>query len=291
MTQERDIREAVSEQYARAVATSVGCCGTPEQKGVTAKLAGYDAGELAALPADAVVNSFGCGNPLAFSDVLPGETVLDLGSGAGIDLLLAAEKVGPQGRVIGVDMTEAMIERARANAAAAGHANVDVRRGFIEELPVADGSVDLVISNCVINLSPDKPRVFNEIVRVLKPGGRVRIADLVVDDLPAWARENVALYASCIGGAISEEAYVRGLEEAGLEEVEVRERLVYDAEQLTALVISDLDDSPSAGGCCGGDTARGSGAAEAVGDLLRERAGEVAGKVWSALFVGRKPIS
>lgn len=105
MTQKRDIREAVSEQYARAVATGAGCSGTPEQKGVTAKLAGYDAGELAALPADAVVNSFGCGNPLAFSDVQPGETVLDLGSGAGIDLLLAAEKVGPQGRVIGVDMT------------------------------------------------------------------------------------------------------------------------------------------------------------------------------------------
>lgn len=190
-----------------------------------------------------------------------------------------------------------MIERARANAAAAGHTNVDVRRGFIEELPVADGSVDLVISNCVINLSPDKPRVFNEIVRVLKPGGRIRIADLVVDDLPDWARENVALYASCIGGAISEEAYVRGLEEAGLEQVEVRERLVYDAGQLAALVISDLDESPSTGGCCAGDTARGGAGdsacggagAEAVGDLLRERAGEVAGKVWSALFVGRKP--
>ena len=153
-------------------------------KGVVAKLAGYSDEEFAALPADAVVNSFGCGNPLAFSAVQPGEVVLDLGSGAGIDLLLAARKVGAAGRVIGVDMTEEMIARARANIAAAGIENAEVRQGIIEELPVEDSSVDWVISNCVINLSPEKPRVFAEIARVLKPGGTMLVSDIVAEDLP-----------------------------------------------------------------------------------------------------------
>ncbi len=288
MTEERDIRTTVAEHYAQAVADgSCGCRGG-EPKGVTAKLAGYEAEELAALPSNAVVNSFGCGNPLAFSDVRPGETVLDLGSGAGIDLLLAAEKVGTAGRVIGVDMTDAMIERARANVAAAGRANIEVRKGFIEDLPVDDASVDLVISNCVINLSPDKPRVFHEIARVLKPGGRIRISDLVAQDLPGWALASVELYASCVAGAISETDYVTGLLDAGLVEVHVPERLTYDAGQLLALVESDLPESGAATCCGGGPTAQ-TLPLELSGISLRDLAEEVEGKVWSALFVGRKP--
>lgn len=267
-----DIHKMVSETYTRAVTTpGGGCCGTSScggssQKGTLAKMAGYDAGELAGLPADAVINSFGCGNPLAFSEVRPGEVVLDLGSGAGIDLILAAKKVGPTGHVIGVDMTDAMIERARANVAAAGLQNIEIRKGIIEELPIESGSVDWVISNCVINLSPDKSRVFAEIARVLKPGGRMRVSDIVVQDLPEAMRASAALYGSCVAGAISEEEYLAGLRAAGLVDVEVRERVVYDASQLEALAASEL------------------GADEDVKKL----AAAAAGKVWSAIIYARK---
>ena len=175
-----DVRERVSEHYARLVtgpraAEGSAACGT------TATLAGYAEGEL---PED--VPSFGCGNPLAFSQVRPGQVVLDLGSGAGFDLVLAARRVGEAGRVIGVDMTDAMIERARANARQSGHANIEVRKGYIEALPVESGSVDWVISNCVVNLSPDKPAVFAEIARVLAAGGHMRISDMVAQGVPVW---------------------------------------------------------------------------------------------------------
>jgi SAM-dependent methyltransferase len=277
-------RKAVSEAYARMVSSGTGCgCGcapSPEPKGVAAKLAGYRAEDLAGLPPDAVANSFGCGNPLAMSEVRAGETVLDLGSGAGIDLLLAARRVGPAGRVIGVDMTDEMVERARRNAAAAGLGNVDVRKGIIEELPVESGSVDLVISNCVVNLSPEKPRVFAEVARVLRPGGRMVISDIVVRDLPAWARGSAALYASCIAGAISEEDYVAGLRAAGLADVEVRERLVYDGAQLAALAGSDLEGLAGSSSCCGAPPDAG---------RIRAVAGALAGRVWSAKFFARKP--
>lgn len=234
----------VSETYTHAVNNpGTGCCGgscCPTQKGVLAKLAGYDSQELAALPVEAVINSFGCGNPLAFSEVQPGDVVLDLGSGAGIDLIIAAKMVGPTGRVIGVDMTDAMIEKARANVAAAGMKNVEIRKGLIEELPVESGTVDWVISNCVINLSPDKPRVFAEIARVLRPGGQMRVSDIVVRDLPEAVRKNAALYSSCIAGAISEEEYLAGLKSAGLLDAAVRDRQLYDAPQIEALVGSEL---------------------------------------------------
>ncbi|HKQ49427.1 MAG TPA: arsenite methyltransferase [Phycisphaerae bacterium] len=267
-----DIRETVSKTYAKAVTSGGGCCGGSPcsgtvQKGVLAKTAGYDAASLAGLPADAVANSFGCGNPLAFSDVQPGEVVLDLGSGAGIDLIIAAKKVGPNGRVIGVDMTDEMIARARTNIATAGHANIEIRKGYIEELPVEGGSVDWVISNCVINLSPDKPRVFREIARALKPGGRMRVSDIVAEDLPSAIRENAALYSSCVAGAISEESYLAGLRAAGLVEVEVLERQVYGAEQLTALVDSEL---------------------RLDADIVA-LARQVEGRVWSAIVVARRP--
>ncbi|MGH6961179.1 MAG: methyltransferase domain-containing protein, partial [Dongiaceae bacterium] len=162
MNEPERIRQSVSAAYTRAVEQQTGCCGP---KGVAAKLAGYGA-EAGALT-EANQDSFGCGKPLAFSEVRQGDTVLDLGSGAGLDLLLASGRVGPTGRVIGVDMTDAMIDRARANVARQGATNVEVRKGLIEDLPVESSSVDWVISNCVLNLSPDKPRVFAEIARVL----------------------------------------------------------------------------------------------------------------------------
>ncbi|MFQ5984919.1 MAG: arsenite methyltransferase [Alphaproteobacteria bacterium] len=282
MNDHDDIRKEVSSFYGKSVSRPAGggCCSGPAQKGAVANLAGYSREELDALPADAVVNSFGCGNPLAFSDLETGDVVLDLGSGAGIDLLVAAPKVGPTGRVIGVDMTDEMIAKAKANIAASGFDNVEVRKGLIEDLPVRSSSVDWVVSNCVINLSPHKPKVFAEIARVLKPGGRVLISDIVVDDLPQRVRQNKALYTACVAGAISEAAYLDGLRKAGLEDVAVRERLVYEASQLKAIVGTELP---------GGEPASapdpGLSDDESIGELI----GSIVGKVWSAKFYARKP--
>jgi SAM-dependent methyltransferase len=278
-----EIRKMVSETYAAAVKSPVAspCCGGPVGKADLANLAGYTLEELKVLPDDAVVNSFGCGNPLAYSEVRPGEVVLDLGSGAGIDLLIAAAKVGPEGRVIGVDMTDEMIARARQNAAEAGLDNIEVRKGIIEELPVEDGSVDWVISNCVINLSPEKEKVFAEIARVLKPGGRILVSDIVAEDLPDWVRQSAELYSACVAGAIGEQEYVNGLRDAGLEDVEVGERLVYDDVQLATLVEAELVPGQGANPCCGGDAID--------GEQLERIAGQVVGKVWSARFHARKP--
>ncbi len=279
------VRTRVAQSYAAAVARDAapatgrgGCCGGTGQKGVAAKLAGYAADELAAVPADAVTNSFGCGNPVALASLEEGDVVLDLGSGAGIDLLLAAERVGDGGHVIGVDMTDAMLERARQNIAAAGRANVEVRKGIIEEMPVASGSVDRVISNCVINLSPDKPRVFAEIARVLRPGGTFSISDIVADDLPESIRRDERAYSSCIAGAIGESQYLRGLEEAGLTDVEVVDRVVYDADQLARLIASEADGTSGEG--CGCGTIDATNAPRVACDL--------AGRVWSMRVVGRK---
>jgi arsenite methyltransferase len=258
MSQPDDIRKQVSQAYAKALSQpGGGCCSTPltqlgskssccspptggvEPCGAISQAAGYRASELSGLPGDAVQNSFGCGNPLAYSGVAEGDVVLDLGSGAGIDILLAADKVGPSGRVIGVDMTDEMIERARANIAAAGVEQVEVRKGVIEQLPVDTASVDWVISNCVINLSPEKERVFAEIARVLRPGGQMLVSDLVVEDLPDWIRQSAQAYAACVAGAISEADYLGGLRAAGLEAVEVRDRLIYDVDQILGFIDSE----------------------------------------------------
>ena len=200
----------------------------------------YDDDQISNIPADAVENSFGCGNPLAFSDVKPGDTVVDLGSGAGIDLLVAAEIVGVNGQVIGIDMTDAMISRARKNITAAGAENAEVRQGLIEDMPVADGTADWIISNCVINLSPEKDRVFTEIWRVLKPGGKMQVSDVVMDDgaLPNWLRNNAHLHSACISGAITERAYIRGLKDVGLVNAHVKERMTFDASTLRGLLKS-----------------------------------------------------
>ena len=246
MTQQDEIRKQVSQAYTQALQRAKqggsGCCGPSacvEPAGSAARTAGYGT-ELAA-HTEAGQSSFGCGNPLALAGVERGQTVLDLGSGAGLDLLIAAEKAGPTGRVIGVDMTDDMLAEARANAARAGYDNVELRKGLIEDLPVESGTIDWVISNCVVNLSPQKPLVFAEIERVLRPGGRFSISDIVADELPPAILENPAAYAACIAGAISEADYVAGLEAAGLVDVQVSERLVYDADQLSDLVGSDLE--------------------------------------------------
>ena len=274
-----DVRNMVSKSYAEALKRSqqgsVGCCGPAAPAGVAAKTAGYHE-ELACHP-EAAASSFGCGNPLAFSGVREGETVLDLGSGAGFDLLIAVEKVGPNGRVIGIDMTDEMIAAARGNAAKAGFTNVEVRKGLIEALPVDANSVDWVISNCVINLSPEKERVFAEMFRVLRPGGRFSISDIVAEGLPAAVLERAAAYAACVAGAISERDYVGGLEAAGMVDVEVTERLIYGADQIEAIVASDVANIT--------DAEKVEPARAALQEVLRG----IEGKVASVRVSGRKP--
>jgi SAM-dependent methyltransferase len=279
MSQQTKTHKEVSAFYAAAArAPGTGCCGDGvTQKGVIVKQAGYGADELGALPDDAVENSFGCGNPLAFAGVKEGDTVLDLGSGAGIDLLIAAPRVGSAGRVIGIDMTDEMIARARKNIDAAGAANVEVRKGLIEDLPVESASVDWVVSNCVINLSPDKPKVFAEIARVLKPGGRMSVSDIVVESMPEELRRSKALYGACVAGAISEKDYIAGLRAAGLEDVEVTARLVYDASTLAGLIGSEVPQAEAAI------------AAERGPDGLAQVARVLDGKVWSAKFTAQMP--
>ncbi len=285
MTSHEHIRRNVSSAYARALsATPAGSCGGGADACcvTTAGLAGYLSDNLAEVPRDAVENSFGCGDPLAFAEVEPGQTVVDLGSGAGIDILLATRRVGPDGHVIGIDMTDEMVERARSNIAASGLDNVEVRKGIIEDLPVDDGSVDWVISNCVINLSPEKDRVFAEIARVLRPGGRMLVSDIVVDDLPQTIRDNQALYNGCIGGAISEAQYLKGLRDAGLVDVEIRKRFVYDAEQL-AYMLGDGLHGEDGGSCCGVGP-NGAEDADEVGTQL-------AGRIQSLQIYARAPSS
>ena len=280
MSDQEKVRSEVKDAYAQAVSEprGEGCCcgGSTTPKGVLALLAGYSAEELKSIPKDAAVNSFGCGNPLAMSEIGEGETVLDLGSGAGLDILLAARIVGPTGKAIGVDMTDEMIERARANAEAAGLDNVDVRKGIIEELPVESNTVDWVISNCVINLSPEKERVFREIARVLKPGGKMLVSDIVLDEAPDWIRTVPRLYSSCIAGAIPEEAYKAGLAGAGLSEVSARARQDYTPASILALIGTE-----ESTGCCGGDPLP----KETIEKLLNDQPIKAA----SVSFFARKP--
>src|SRR5262245_33747381 len=239
MKTEDQIREQVRERYTAAISMKSGCCTTalnvipPER---IACCGGYSEEELKSIPADAVQNSFGCGNPLAFSDVLPGQTVVDIGSGAGIDCLLAAQKVGSEGKVIGVDMTPVMIEKAKKNAMKAGAQNVEFRLGNAEKMPLADQEADWIISNCVINLSPNKPAVFREAFRTLRSGGQISISDIMVESLPQVLRENRSLYTSCVAGAIPEREYLQGLEQAGFIDVRVADRIFYDREQVLQLI-------------------------------------------------------
>ncbi len=209
-------------------------------------LIGYSQDDMSAVPEGANLG-LGCGNPLAIASIKEGETVLDLGSGAGFDAFLAARKVGPSGKVIGVDMTEEMITKAKSNAAKGKFRNVEFRLGEIEALPVDDNSVDLIISNCVINLVPDKRKAFKEAFRVLKPGGRLAISDLVLTRaLPPEIKSSVAAYTSCIAGAIPEAEYLGAMEKAGFKKINVQSKKEYPLEgfingETAKLVMKDLD--------------------------------------------------
>lgn len=223
-----DVREEVREHY-RASALQVldqgssaccgdGCCGPHEEAGSAL----YGIEDRAELPDAAVLASLGCGNPIAVAELREGEAVLDLGSGGGIDVILSAKRVGPAGKAYGLDMTDEMLELARRNASDAGVANVEFLRGYIEDIPLPGGTVDVVISNCVINLSTDKPKVFAEMHRVLRPGGRLGISDIVAsDELSPEQRAERGSYVGCIAGALSFAGYRAGLEDAGFEAVEI----------------------------------------------------------------------
>lgn len=221
---EESAKKLVREAYGRIAKEQTSCCPSPcsaTDKASFSKQIGYSEQELALLPEGANL-ALGCGNPTALASLREGEVVLDLGSGAGVDCFIAAEKVGQAGKVIGVDMTPEMIEKARENAKKAGLANVEFRLGEIEHLPVADNSVDVVISNCVINLVPDKAQVFSEIFRVLKPGGRVAISDLALSQpLPESIRNDVFAYVGCIAGAITLEEYENVLKSAGFSNIKI----------------------------------------------------------------------
>jgi ubiquinone/menaquinone biosynthesis C-methylase UbiE len=214
------VRKSYSKVAKRAQASecSCSCCGSDNHAGSI----GYDLSELKDLPESAVQACAGCGNPTAIAGLRKGEVVLDLGSGGGIDVLLAAKKVGPEGRAIGVDMTQDMIDLARKNAEEAGFDNVEFRLGDIENLPVESGSVDVIISNCVINLAPDKDKVFKEAYRVLRAGGRVMVSDIVTKgELPKEIREDPDAWAGCVAGALDEAVYVGKLRSAGFRDVKV----------------------------------------------------------------------
>jgi SAM-dependent methyltransferase len=215
-----------------------GCCGPSEAEAAVAAARFYSDEEIGDLPESVTEASLGCGNPLAIASLRPGEVVLDLGSGGGIDCFLAARQVGPGGRVIGLDMTPDMIRLARRNAKKIGATNVDFRYGEMEDMPLTDASVDVVISNCVINLSPDKDAVFGEAYRVLKPGGRLSISDIVVDgDLPSSIRNRLDAWAGCIAGALDESVYLDKIRAAGFERVEVASRQTTEVDE-----VSDWDE-------------------------------------------------
>ena len=232
------IKASVRKHYAGLVTTGESCCSPSSAcdtginieatlKGKFATKSGYTDEQISSVPADAVEHSFGCGNPLAYADIREGDVVLDLGSGAGIDVLLASQLVGESGKAIGIDMTPEMIEKARKNASEAGAKNVEFRLGEIELMPVEDESVDWVISNCVINLAPDKDVVFRDAYRVLKPGGKLLVSDIVASHLPRWLRSTISAWVSCISGALPEDQYLASIRRAGFEGIQVLSKSAY----------------------------------------------------------------
>jgi SAM-dependent methyltransferase len=223
------LTDAIKEKYGKAAlgARSSSCCGGSCGDPITSNL--YDAGQTGALPAEAVNASLGCGNPTALIELTAGQTVLDLGSGGGIDVLLSARRVGPTGKVYGLDMTDEMLALARENQQKAGATNVEFLKGEIERIPLPDNTVDVIISNCVINLSADKDQVLREAFRVLKPGGQFAVSDVVVRGaVPADIRRNVELWVGCVAGALDESEYRAKLTSAGFEQVDVEPWRVYD---------------------------------------------------------------
>ncbi len=236
---EEEIKKAVREGYGKIAETrssccgpATSCCGSQDIVQNISKRIGYSEEELKVVPEGANLG-LGCGNPLALASLKPGEVVLDLGSGAGFDCFLAANQVGKSGKVIGVDMTAQMIDKARENARSGDYGNVEFRLGEIENLPVADNHTDIIISNCVINLSPDKKRVFQEAFRVLKPGGRLMVSDIVLlKELPNEIKNSVAAYIGCLAGAVTKAEYLGAIREAGFQETRVVDETKTPAELL-----------------------------------------------------------
>ena len=273
------LRETVRQRYGEA-ATRVltggttsccdsSCCGAAPSTGqrdpITADL--YDADQTACLPEDAVIASLGCGNPTALAELHAGETVLDLGSGGGIDVLLSARRVGPSGKAYGLDMTDEMLELARANAVRAGATNVEFLKGEIEQIPLPDDSVDFIISNCVINLSADKRKVLAEAFRVLRPGGRFAVSDVVIrGEVPEPVRKSMELWVGCIAGALGEDEFLRLLTEAGFESPSIEPTRIYEFEDAEAFL---------------------GGAGEGLEVLARE----VSGRVMGAFVRATKPAA
>ena len=239
-----EIKEVVKEKYGKAALRVArggsSCCGASATLDdscdpITSNL--YAAAETGELPQEAVLASLGCGNPTALADLKPGETVLDLGSGGGIDVLLSAKRVGPGGKAYGLDMTDEMLALARENQRKAGVQNVEFLKGEIENIPLPDNSVDVIISNCVINLSGDKDRVLREAFRVLKPGGRFAVSDVVVrGEVPAELRKNILLWVGCIAGALQDNEYLAKLASAGFAGIEIEPTRVYDVEDARAFL-------------------------------------------------------
>ena len=231
-----EIREAVRKRYATAATKATGCCSEASCGEDVIGRDLYSAGDLAEVPRRASDVSLGCGNPTALAELHPGEVVLDLGSGGGIDVLLSARRVGPEGKAYGLDMTDEMLELARKNQREAGVTNVEFLKGHIEAIPLPDESVDVVISNCVINLSVDKDRVLQEAFRVLRPGGRFAVTDIVVrGSIPAAVRRSLELWSGCVAGALEEGQYRAKLEGAGFEDVGIEVVRVYDSDVVREL--------------------------------------------------------
>ncbi len=255
-------------RYATLALTESCCGGGKENVAAPVIVEAYAQAELGGLPSDVLNSSLGCGNPIARLEASEGDTILDIGSGAGLDCFLAARQVGPQGRVIGLDMTPEMVEAARRRAAGNGLENVEFQLGKAEAIPLQDASVDWIISNCVVNLSPNKQQVFKEWVRVLKPGGQIAVSDVVLDrPLPEWAVSE-ALWAGCIAGAALEKDFLEGLEKVGLVEVRVASRSRFSAAAAAACTVG-----------CGGEKSQ----------LTESQRSELADALWTALFRARKP--
>ncbi len=269
-----DLREVIKQRYGDAVkavgrGAKASCCGSATGMGGTDPITRdlYAAEQTAGLPDEALLASFGCGNPTALAELAPGETVLDLGSGGGIDVLLSARRVGPAGKAYGLDMTDEMLALAEKNRAAAGARNVEFLRGTIEQIPLPDGTLDVIISNCVINLAVDKDRVLREAFRVLKPGGRFAVSDIVLRrELPEEARGSLNLWTGCVAGALVADDYAAKLRAAGFADVVIEPTRVYSQDDAAEMAASS---------CCGGD--------------LGETLAALDGAVMSAFIRARKP--
>jgi arsenite methyltransferase len=245
-----DIRTTVRQHYGEAASSfkpkgTSSCCGSKDTVDLTASKL-YPISELEVLPEEVTGLSMGCGDPITLASLQPGQTVVDLGSGGGIDCFMAAKKVGETGHVIGVDMTPEMLEKARANQASLGFKNVEFRLGEIEHLPIADNTVDVIISNCVVNLSPDKPQVFHEAFRVLRSGGKLALSDIVTDGpLPQEIKDSLSAWAGCVAGALDVKDYIADLEAAGFTNIELTP--VYFEQEMVDEYVKQVDRES----CCG----------------------------------------